>query len=307
MSITVESTTDSAAVVSSLMQPEAEAVPSGADSSAESQPEPAGESEAPEDETQPSSEDDSSEEESGDEEEKPAPKKGKGGFQRRIDRLTTERNMALQRLQEIERGLAGSQPAATPQPQQPAPTAEKPTVDKFDSYEAYIEAVADWKLEQREKARQAESARTLAEQQRTEKVTAFNERLETARDKYADFDEALSGSARVQISPAMHEAILESETGPDIAYHLAKNPAEALRIAKLSPIAAAKEIGKLETKLSAAAEEPAKPATASRKTTVAPEPARPVAGGTTVVERNPDSMSYQDYKRFRLAQQGKKR
>src|SRR3954454_2651950 len=101
MSITIESTTDSAEVVSSLMQPPAE-VPSGADSSAESQSETAGESGAPEDETAES--EDSSTEESSDEE-KPA-KKGKGGFQRRIDRLTTERNLALQRLEALERNLA---------------------------------------------------------------------------------------------------------------------------------------------------------------------------------------------------------
>jgi hypothetical protein len=61
--------------------------------------------------------------------------------------------------------------------------------------------------------------------------------------------------------------------GPEILYHLGQNPAEAKRIAQLSPLSQAKEIGKLEDKLSS--NPPAK------KTSSAPAPISPVNGKGT--------------------------
>jgi hypothetical protein len=54
----------------------------------------------------------------------------------------------------------------------------------------------------------------------------------------------------------MAHAILHSEQGPDIAYHLGKNPAEAERISKLAPALQLVELGKIASKLEAPAEAP---------------------------------------------------
>jgi hypothetical protein len=66
----------------------------------------------------------------------------------------------------------------------------------------------------------------------------------------------------------MAETIQSSDIGPELAYYLGSNPKDADRIARLSPLSQAKEIGKIEAKL--AAEPPMK------KTTSAPAPITPV-------------------------------
>jgi hypothetical protein len=63
---------------------------------------------------------------------------------------------------------------------------------------------------------------------------------------------------------------MESEIGPEIVYYMGQNPMEAVRISALSPASAAREIGKLETKISAHKEEP-------KKISQAPEPAKAIA------------------------------
>jgi hypothetical protein len=67
-----------------------------------------------------------------------------------------------------------------------------------------------------------------------------------ALDRYPDFDEVV---AKTQWAcPAVIAiGIKDSDVGPDIAYALAKDPAEADRIAKLSPLEQAREFGRKES------------------------------------------------------------
>src|SRR5690606_7729630 len=46
--------------------------------------------------------------------------------------------------------------------------------------------------------------------------------------------------------PVVALAIKDSDYGPDIAYELAKNPSEAIRISGLTPLEQAREFGRLE-------------------------------------------------------------
>jgi len=66
----------------------------------------------------------------------------------------------------------------------------------------------------------------------------------------------------------MAETIQSSDIGPELAYYLGSNPKDAERIARMTPLGQAKEIGKIEAKL--AAEPPVK------RTTSAPTPISPV-------------------------------
>ena len=70
----------------------------------------------------------------------------------------------------------------------------------------------------------------------------------------------------------------------DIAYYLGQNIPEARRIASLSPIAAAREIGKLEARFSGPPQ---------KTTTKAPVPTNPV-GGKETVPKNYEDMSEDD-------------
>ena len=142
----------------------------------------------------------------------------------------------------------------------PVVSKEVPSIDNFESTDAYAEALALRKAEEllAQRDRQKEQA---------EIVEAYSEREEKARDKYDDFEDVVY-NPKLRITDVMAETIQYSDLGPDLAYWLGTNPKEAERIARLSPILQAKEIGKIEVRLS---DNPP-----VKKTTSAPTPISPV-------------------------------
>jgi hypothetical protein len=142
----------------------------------------------------------------------------------------------------------------------PVAPKEMPSIDNFESTDAYAEALALKKAEEllAQRDRQKEQA---------EIVEAYSEREEKARDKYDDFEDVVY-NPKLRITDVMAETIQYSDLGPDLAYWLGSNPKEAERIARLSPIMQAREIGKIEVRLS---DNPP-----VKKTTSAPTPISPV-------------------------------
>ena len=135
-----------------------------------------------------------------------------------------------------------------------------PSIDNFESADAYAEALAVKKAEELIAARDRQTHQTQV-------VEAYIEREEKARDKYDDFEDVVY-NPKLRITDVMAESIQSSENGPDLAYWLGSNPKEAERIARLSPILQAKEIGKIEVRL---ADNPP-----VKKSTSAPTPISPV-------------------------------
>ena len=146
-------------------------------------------------------------------------------------------------------------------PKAPAAPAEPVSQDKFESVEAYAEALAAQKAEQLLHQRELE-------RQQAAVVESYHEKEEQAREKYDDFEQ-VAYNPSLKISTVMAQTIQASEIGPDIAYYLGSNPKEADRISRLSPFLQAKEIGKIEAKVAAS------PPT--RKPSSAPAPIEPVA------------------------------
>jgi len=144
----------------------------------------------------------------------------------------------------------------------PAALTEIPSVDQFDTIDAYAEALA---------ARKADEllAKRDMDRQRQDMLEAYQDREEDARAKYEDFEQ-VAYNPRLPITVAMAEAIQTSDVGPDLAYYLGTHPTEATRISRLSPILQAKELGKLEVKISSAP--------VLKKTTSAPPPIAPISG-----------------------------
>lgn len=178
----------------------------------------------------------------------------------------------------------------------------RPTADRFASYDDYIEAVADWKAREayrdeqtRYTAKQEAEKAKAAESTRKQK---FSEQMVTARAKHEDFDEVTVYNSDLKVSAAMLETIEDSDYGAEVAYYLGKNPAEASRIAQLSPLGAAKEIGKLELKFS----NPAQPEV-KRVSSAAP-PVGTLAGNasSTVV---PSKMSDSEWYAWHKAEKAK--
>lgn len=158
------------------------------------------------------------------------------------------------RLAKERRAWERQQRQVTEETQRPANPLPDPS--NFKSIDEYADALADHKLMERETRKRM-----------TEVEMAFDNREDEARGKYDDY-EAVTRNPDLRITVEMMATIQESEIGPEIAYHLGMHPDEASRIAKLGPLAQAREIGKIEASL--AANPPVK------KASSAPDPIKPV-------------------------------
>lgn len=215
------------------------------------------------------------------------PPKKKGRVQKRIDKLTAELRATQRENAELKRKSVediSTQPAAKPLNEA-----------DFENYEDFLVAKATEKAEERVAARLDEERKQReveAKQSReTELAVSFDEKAEAARAKYEDFDE-VAFDPSTPVTGAMMNAILESDVGPEIAYHLGSNHQEARRISQLSPVSQAREIGKLEVALTA---EPPK------KQTTAPDPPNTLKGKATA-QKDPSKMSTEEYRAFRRGQ-----
>jgi len=222
------------------------------------------------------------------------------GVQKRIDELTgnwrAEQRRAEQLQDQIDRLLRMQENRLEPGDDQPAPTPpeERPRQDSFENYDDYLVAVAKFEVKnetmglvQKEidkiKQQQQQATEVSREQQTVE---AFNERAVQARAKYDDFDTVVATST-AGVTQVMTHAIRESELGPDIVYHLGKNPDVAGRIASLTPINQVKELGKLEVQLSQA----------PKQTNASAPPAQVKPSGS--VEKTPENMTHEEYRKWR--------
>ena len=134
------------------------------------------------------------------------------------------------------------------------------SADQFESPEAYAEALAYQKAEEL-------LAKREAAKQQSAVLESYQEREEAARDKYDDFEQ-VAYNPKLPITDVMAQTIQSSDIGPELAYYLGSNPKDAERISRMTPLAQAKEIGKIEAKL--ASDPPVK------RTTSAPAPISPV-------------------------------
>ena len=121
--------------------------------------------------------------------------------------------------------------------------------------------------------RQRETQQKLAETQR-EMVQEFEERAQEFRERIPDFDKAIEtfiGSGG-RFSQALVEELQSSDVGPALAYQIAKSPQLASSLSQMSPREVAREIGRLEAKVSLPN---------PRKATSAPPPLKSLSGGAS--------------------------
>lgn len=204
------------------------------------------------------------------------------------DNARRKRDEARNEAQALRRILEQNTVRPQPQHQEPAQrqaqepqTQQPPKREQFQDDNAYFEAVVDYRADLRVQDHLTRQAKQTAEQQerqgQEQLERTFTTNQEKAREKYEDFDDVVYNPSLPPLHPVVIQAIKSLENGPDIAYEIARDPAEAMRIARLHPILALKELGKIEAKLAAPAA-PAgtlavTPAPAARAATRKPLPA----------------------------------
>jgi hypothetical protein len=158
----------------------------------------------------------------------------------------------------------------------------KPSRAQYADDEAYVDALTDWKLDQRDRSLRQQTA--VYQQQNIAKKT---ESLYAQAEKIEGFDREEFDS--LPLTPAMANVLLDAEAPAKLMAFMAANPDEVARIAAFSPARQAAEIGKLEAKLSVA------------KASNAPAPIKPIGSrGTT--SPNLEKASMDEYMAMRLKQ-----
>ena len=202
------------------------------------------------------------------------------------------RHITRREVEAFYQGRESTAPKPAERPAAPVAEDKPPTRDQYESYEAFLDAKAEYTgkkaaHEYRQKAEAEQNERTAREAQ-AERVKTFQTKV---NDKYPDLADRAEAISHVQMPNGMGEAISESEFGPDILDYFVENQKDFERIAALSPSAAIREVGKLEARLEGAA----KPTAAEvKKPSAAPAPLKPV-GGTAVLgdgepsHENPDA------------------
>ena len=200
-------------------------------------------------------------------------------LERRFSEITKQREEArkeAQREREAREALE-QRLAALEGKQQPAKVAvadEKPQPSQFSDAFEYAEALAEYTADKRIADMKREEAEAKEAEQRQKVITQWTSKVEEAKKSLPDFDDIVA-SSDVVVNDDIRDAILESDVGPQILYHLAENDEVAKKIAGLSPKQALREIGKLEARFEAKPEEKPAPVVKSK----APAPIQPIRGG----------------------------
>lgn len=218
--------------------------------------------------------------------------------------------------QERLRELEGKQPQKAAEPE-----AQKPTIDdkhpdgtwKYRDaagnvdWDTYTDAKADYAADVKMKERDAKEAQQRNEAAQAEAAARVKANADKARKAHPDFDKVMASMANTdadRVPQFVLNYIFESDSGAEIAYHLAKNPEDSKRIASLKPILGLAELGKLADTLSkpAAANGAANGAAPVRERGGAPPPITPLSGsGTGSVNTDPSKMSFKELRAYERA------
>jgi len=175
-----------------------------------------------------------------------------------------------------------------------------PTAADFPDPTELAAAKAVWYVERRarensvaeldaEAADARKQADVVAEAERQIVEKSWLESISEAKSRYADF-EAVALNDEVPINANVAALIKSSESAADVAYWLGKNRDVAAQICALSPVEAARAIGRIEASI--ATPRP-------RTSTTAPAPIAPVKGGNSGPSKDPSKMTFAEFKKYR--------
>ena len=230
-------------------------------------------------------------------------------LERRFSEITKQREEARkeaqaerERREALERRLAELESRA--QPQKAEPVDEEPQPSQFADAFEYAKALAEYTADKRIADMKRQEAEAKIAEQRQQVINTWAQRVQEAKAELPDFDDMVA-SSDVVVSDAIRDAILESDVGPQLLYHLAENNEIAQKIASMSERAALKELGKLEARLEKKPQEPEqKPVIKSK----APAPVRPIkaAAGVADIKLDSDGKFYGSYAEWKAMRQAGK-
>ncbi len=239
--------------------------------------------------------------------------------QKRIKQLNEKANAAEQarlaaeaRVRELEArvntvpAVEAPKPVETAKPAGPA----KPQLAQFDDYSDYIEALTDWKVEQRKESLVSElDARSYARSEAERASRSYTEHISSIFDKgrsaYSDFDQVLAGTAPI-LSQMHLQALAQAPNAEHVLYALANDSDGYDRFAKITdPVTLGLTIAQYIPRESVA------PAASTRPVATSKAPAPPQPLGTSAktsaatIEELADAGNFEAYQAMRRKQLGR--
>jgi len=191
------------------------------------------------------------------------------------------------KLEALENRLKELEVKVNPQPVEQVNA--KPSPSQFNDAFEYAEALAEWSAEQAILNREKAETERKVQEERSKVIKSWNDRLANVKADLPDYDEMIASASDITVSDEIRDAMLESEQGPRILYHLAENPELAEKLNSMSKVSALREIGKLEARFEAKetpketpkTEAETKPSVAKSK---APAPISPIKTSSAVAD-----------------------
>lgn len=228
----------------------------------------------------------------------------KNRFQERISELVDKRKEAEAKAEAAERKAGDLEARLKALEARPEPVKQenaKPVRSTYTDDEKYIEDLAEWKANETLAKREKEANEARAKATQTQVVETWQSRMQVAMAEIEDYAEVV-GKSETVLPGHLHQAIIESEAGPHLAYYFAKHPDEAKRYAAMTPTTGLRQLGKLEDKLMEPEPAPAKkPTPAAVEISKAPPPITTVRDSTPITSST-GSPNFDEYRRRRLAE-----
>ncbi len=225
---------------------------------------------------------------------KEAPKPGEIKYtkavEKRIGDITREKNDAIRDAGYWKGKALEKQEPKPADPADPLEIPGQPKEEDFDTTGDFVAAYSNWDYGRRKTEEAATDKKAQDEKSEQDLSTKFYERVDASgiKNRVENYEELISSSGTY--SPAMKSLVMGSEQGPELALYLAQNTEVSQAISKMSPMGAAKEIGKLEIRVTQ------KP---TRKTvTSAADPIKPLTGND-VPAVNMQTASQHEYEKAR--------
>lgn len=177
-------------------------------------------------------------------------KRWQNKVQKRFNQLTAriyERDAIIEDLQNKLSSFSGSQNSNQTNLQDP------PKKENYATDEEWIEAVADYKAEQKVKAYEAKTLKDSEKKSEKEKQQdlqkKFTSNIKKTAEKYKDYHDVTS-DITIPVNSDLGRVILESDQSGELMYYIGKNPDIEEKLSELSGMKLAIEIGKIEERLS---------------------------------------------------------
>lgn len=227
------------------------------------------------------------------------PAKGRGGFQKKIDRLIKQVSAANEELVK-ERKAREELESKHKEPKKEAAASEdaEPQQNQGETDRDYLKRLTRWEVKQEIKAQADADAKHDAEQ-RVQKIRDnYNEQVVEAKSRIDDWEEVVSQGITIP-SPVGH-AIMRMTNGPDVAYHLGKHPEIAEQLVEMDELEAIGEIWKISRELSPIDLKAQSEKKEERQTRKPPTPIKPVGiSGTQTSTKPIDKMTTAEYRKAR--------